>query len=179
MLNRKIAISLTASAVFAVSGFSSNVFAATAATSANVDIVTAIGITKVADPDFGVVIADAAGDTIVLNSNTGAISVTNTSTHQTGTQVLGDFDVSGTASQAYVITDPGAITLDGVSGMDVNAWTVTNLNGDCTDVAVASCVPALDISGADTLSVGATLNIPAGQTEGQYSATFNLEVLYQ
>jgi hypothetical protein len=179
MLNRKIAIALTAGTVLAASGFSSSVFAATAATSANVDIVTAIGVLRVADPDFGVVIADPLGDTLVLESDTGNVVVSGASTHQTGTQVVGDFDVSGTANQAYAITDPGAITLDGVSGMDVTAWTVTNANGDCTDLAVASCVPALDGTGADTLSIGATLNIPAGQTEGQFSQAFNLEVLYQ
>jgi len=179
MLNRKIAISLAASAVFAASGFSSNVFAATAGTSANVDIVTAIGITKQADPDFGVIIADVGGDTVTLESDTGNIVVLGGSTHQAGTQVVGDFDVNGTANQAYAITDPGAITLDGVSGMDVDTWTVTNLNGDCTDLAVASCVPSLDAGGADTLSIGATLNIPALQGEGQFSQAFNLEVLYQ
>lgn len=177
MLNRKIAISLAASAIFAASGFSSNVFAATAGTSANVDIVTAIGITKQADPDFGVIIADAAGDTVVMNSNTGAITVTNTSTHQAGTQVVGDFDVTGTANQAYVINDPGTIILSGA--LDVDTWTVTNVNGDCTDLAVGSCTPSLDGAGDDTLSLGATLNIPALQAEGQFSTSFNLEVLYQ
>ena len=177
MLNRKIAISLAASAVFAVSGFSSNVFAAQAGTSANVDIVTAIGITKQADPDFGVVIADPLGDTIVLESDTGNIVVSGASTHQAGTQVVGDFDVAGTPNQAYVITDPGTIVLSGA--LDVDTWTVTNANGDCTDVAVASCAPSLSGVGADTLSLGATLNIPAAQAEGQFSTVFNLEVLYQ
>lgn len=179
MLNRKVAISLTASAVFAVSGFSSNVFAATAGTSASVDIVQAITITKQADPDFGVVIPAAGGGTVTLNSNTGAVTTSAGTTHQTGTQVVGDFDIGGTNNQAYAVSDPGTITLDGGSGMDVTTWTVTNVNGDCTDVVVATCAPSLDGTGNDTITVGARLNIPAGQTEGQFTQAFNLEVLYQ
>ena len=179
MLNRKIAISLAASAVFAVSGFSSNAFADTAPTSASVDIVSAITLTKQADPDFGVVIPAATGGTVTLNSNTGVVSTSAGTTHQANTQVVGDFDVGGTNSQAYAITDPGTITLDGISGMDVTNWTVTNVNGHCNDVAVASCAPSLDGSGNDTITIGARLNIPASQTEGQYTQAFSLEVLYQ
>lgn len=175
MLKRKIAISLTASTVFAVSGFSSSVLAATAATSASVDIVQAISVTKVADPDFGVVIPTATAGTVVLSPD-GSVVATNVS-HQAGTEVVGSFTVSGTNNQAYVITDPGTIILSGT--LDVDTWTVTNANGDCANIDIASCSPSLSGTGGDTLSLGGTLNVPASQAQGQYTTNFSLEVLYQ
>ena len=182
MLNRKLLPALTTVAFVALGGFSSQVFAADAATSASVDIVTPISITTVTDIDFGVVIPDPlVVGTILLPSNTGVAAASGgTTQHQAGTEVRGRFTISGTANQAYSITDPGTINL-GAANLDATSWTATNDNGDCINDPVTTCTttPTLDGSGADGLYIGASLNVPIGIAEGQYSANFNLTVEYQ
>jgi hypothetical protein len=110
--------------------------------------------------DFGNVAVSAVAGTVVLDP-AGARSVTGGVTLPAinGTVSAATFDVSGQANFTYSITLPSAATTitSGTDNMTVDNWT-------------SSPTPTgtLDGTGAQTLAVGATLNVGAGQASGLY-----------
>lgn len=131
-----------------------------ATATASATIVTPIAIANAADMDFGNVAVSAALGTVVLDP-AGARSVTGGATLPavTGTVTAASFDVTGQANFTYSITLPGAATTitSGANTMTVDNWTST-----------PTPTGTLDAGGAQTLSVGATLNVAAGQASGAY-----------
>ncbi|MHA4810550.1 DUF4402 domain-containing protein [Flavitalea flava] len=167
----KIVKSFAVSLFFAWSATSS--FAqATATATATATIVGPINITKIVDMNFGnVAVQTATGGTVVLAPNgtrtvTGGVTIPST----TGTVTPASFTVNGQGTYTYVITLPSTATTisSGVNNMTVNAFTSTpSGTGQLT-------------AGTQDLTVGATLNIAAGQPAGVYtSATpFSVTVNY-
>ncbi|MFO7669155.1 MAG: DUF4402 domain-containing protein [Bacteroidales bacterium] len=131
-----------------------------AAATASATIVTPIAISTATDMDFGNVAVSAVSGTVVL-SPAGARSVTGGATLPAvpGTVTAASFDVTGQANLTYSITLPAAATTitSGADNMTVDTWT-------------SSPTPTgtLDAGGTETLSVGATLNVGAGQAAGTY-----------
>ncbi len=127
---------------------------------ASATIVTPIAISNATDMDFGNVAVSAVAGTVVLDP-AGARSVTGGVTLPAinGTVSAATFDVSGQANFTYSITLPSAATTitSGTDNMTVDNWT-------------SSPTPTgtLDGTGAQTLAVGATLNVGAGQASGLY-----------
>ncbi len=140
---------------------------------ATATIVTPISITKTVDMNFGnVAVQSTTGGTVVLapdgtRTQTGGVILPVTP----GTVTAASFTVNGQGTYTYAITLPStALNLsDGASHtMTVTAFTST-----------PSGTGALT-AGTQTLNVGGTLNVGAGQTAGVYvSATpFNVTVNY-
>ena len=131
-----------------------------ATASASATIVTPIAIANNTDMDFGNVAVSATPGTVVLDP-AGARSVTGGVTLPaiTATVTAASFNVTGTASFTYSITLPVAATTisSGGNDMTVDTWTSTPTPSG-----------TLDGTGAQTLSVGATLNVAAGQASGTY-----------
>lgn len=177
MLNRKILPALTTAALLvAFGGFSSQAFAADAATSASVTLAAPLEILENTALNFGTVGPDADNATTVLLTSGGVISSPN-GAGLFGGEAAGNFTVNGAAGEVYVITDPGTVQLDGVNGLDVSSFTFS-ANG-CADVAAGSCTATL-AGGTDTLTVGASLAVPANHgPAGLYSNAFTLTVNYQ
>jgi|WetSurMetagenome_2_1015567.scaffolds.fasta_scaffold324155_1 hypothetical protein len=152
-----------------VVGISANAFAqATASASTSATIVAPIGITKNVDMAFGNIATTTASGTVTLSTagvRTAGGGVTLPAT--TGTVTAASFDVSGSGNYGFSITLPGsAITLDNGSGNTVTVGTfVSNPSG--TGALTA---------GAQTVLVGATLNIPAATVAGDYSNASDLKV---
>lgn len=153
--------------------FSLNVNAqANATATASATIVTPIAIANATDMNFGNIAVIATGGTVVLTP-AGTRSVTGDVTLPavTGTVTAATFDVTGQANFTYSITLPAAaLTItNGTDNMDVDTWT-------------SSPTPTgtLDGSGAQTLSVGATLNIAGGESSGVYTGAgpFTVTVNY-
>ncbi|SFD78748.1 protein of unknown function [Chitinophaga sp. CF118] len=143
----------------------------TASADASATIVTPISITKTADMNFGnVAVQSTTAGTVVLapdNSRTKTGGVTLPAT--TGTISAAIFTVSGEGSYTYTITLPSSVTITNAgNNMTVNTFTST-----------PSGTGTLS-SGTQTLKVGATLNVAAGQAAGTYtSATpFNVTINY-
>jgi len=146
---------------------------ATANATATATIVTPISITKTVDMNFGNISVDpATGGTTILTpagsrSSTGGVTLPVT----TGTVAAASFDVAGEPAYTYAITLPaGALTISsGANSMLVSAFTST-----------PSSTGTLDVSGAQTVTVGATLNVAAGQGSGVYTsvAPFDVTVNY-
>ena len=146
---------------------------AQATATATATIVTPIAIANTANMNFGNVAAGAALGTVVLTP-AGARSVTGGVTLPaiTGTVTAASFNVTGQANFTYAITLPaGATTIDDGGGntMTVDTWTSN-----------PTPTGTLSAGGAETLTVGATLNVGATQVAGTYvSATpFTVTVNY-
>ena len=143
-----------------------------ATATASATIVTPIAIANATDMDFGNVAVSASLGTVVI-APAGARSVTGgvTLPAVTGTVTAASFDVTGQANFTYSISLPAAATTiaSGANTMTVDNWT-------------SSPTPTgtLDGTGAQTLSVGATLNVAAGQAAGAYTsaAPFTVTVNY-
>jgi len=176
MLNRNILPALTTAALVAFGGFSSQTFAADAATSASVTIVAPLSISENTALDFGSVGPDADNATTVILTSGGVISSPD-GAGLFGGEFAGNFTVNGEAGEVYVITDPGTVQLNGGTGLDATSFTFS-ANG-CVDVAAGACTATL-AGGSDTLTVGASLAVPANYGPAAlYSNAFTLTVNYQ
>jgi len=145
---------------------------ATASATATATIVSPISITKTVDMNFGnVAVQTSTGGTVILTpasarSATGGVTLPAV----TGTVAAAEFDVEGEGTYTYAITLPsGALTISsGSNNMTVETFTST-----------PSGTGALT-AGAQTLYVGATLNVAAAQASGVYvsGTPFNVTVNY-
>lgn len=172
MINKKL-LCTTGAAVLSAVFFSSAVTAANFASSnANAEVVTPLAIvaTPGIEMDFGIVAGDAAGGTTVVLT-TGGTTSSSDGASVSGAPAAGSFDVTGAASQGYNITLPVSITIDdgGLNTMTVDTFT--------SNPAVGA--GSLDGTGAQTILIGATLNIGGGQILGIYAGAYTVTVNYQ
>lgn len=152
--------------------FAATTFAqVTAQATATATIVTPIAIAKTVDMNFGNVAVGVAGGTVVLTPASGR-SVTGDCILPaiTGTVTAASFNVTGEGVLTYSITLPAAATTitSGANTMTVDTWTSTPTpTGTLT-------------AGAQTLTVGATLNVAASQPAGTYvsGTPFDVTVNY-
>lgn len=151
--------------------FATSVFAqATATANASATIVTPISITKNTDMNFGNVATNGTVGTVVLapdggRTSTGGVTLPATA----GTVTAASFAVAGSGSYTYAITLPVSVVIsNGANVMTVNTFT--------SSPATTGTLTA----GAQTLTIGATLNLIASQVAGTYtSATpFSVTVNY-
>ncbi len=119
---------------------------------------------------FGLIDPGVAGGTVTI-SNTGTVSVTGTVTHLGGAnnaQVLINSCLGSQARQIRLTTGP-------LSGPGTNI-TMTQLT--CTSPGTTSannrCRNFAGTAGNDILLIGGTISVPAGQTVGLYTGTFDI-----
>jgi hypothetical protein len=152
---------------FAAGAFAQSSSATATATAV---IVSPITITRTADMSFGNIVADSDGGTVVLVP-AGTRTLTGlTSPSIPGTVTAASFNIAGLANATYAITLPATHDIsNGAQTMTVNAFS-SNPSGTGT----------LDATGAQTLNVGATLNVNANQASGTYTnaAGFTVTVNY-
>jgi len=154
---------------FLLIAFSASTFAqVTASATSTATIVAPIGIANTVDMNFGNIAVSGAG-TVVLDpagtrTTTGALTLPAI----TGTVTAASFDVTGNDGYTYTITLPSTdYTITRVAGtetMIVNTFT-SNPNGTGTLTG-----------GSETLNVGATLNVSAGQVGGTYTNATGFDV---
>jgi hypothetical protein len=153
-------------------GFSVSSFAqATAEATVTATILEAITITNVTDMNFGNVAVIDAG-TVILNPEDGSTTPTGGVTLPAaapGTISAASFDVTGDGSSTYAITLPSS------------TYVITNANLQTMDVTDFTSFPSvadggLLTAGAQTITVGATLNVDAGQAPGEYTNATGFEV---
>jgi hypothetical protein len=157
-------------ATILVAGFSNKAMAqATASATATATIVTPIAITKTVEMNFGNVAVTSSGGTVVLapagtRSTTGGVTLPAT----VGTVTAASFNVTGQGVYTYAITLPSTdytITRSGeTETMTVNTFT-----------SAPSGTGALT-AGAQTVTVGATLNVSANQVAGTYTNATGFDV---
>ncbi len=144
---------------------------ATATATVSATVITPISITNTANMNFGNVAVSATTAGTVLLTPAGGRTAGGgvTLPAATGTVTAASFTVNGSGSSTYAITLPSAaVTL--TSGAATMTATLFTSNPSGTGTLA---------SGAQTLNVGATLNVAAGQTAGSYtSGTFDVTVNY-
>jgi hypothetical protein len=144
-------------------------FAATSATAnATANIVTAIGITKSVDLQFGNVVSSTGATFVILSTAGVRTGDAILSTGGTGASAA-SFAVSGDAGSTYAITLPTTATLTTTPGAET--MTVDTFNSNPTGTGTLTL-------GSQNLLVGATLHVGAGQVSGAYAGTFNVSVAY-
>jgi hypothetical protein len=157
-------VKVLAASVIAIAFTNASFAQATATASASANIITPISVVKTVDMNFGnVAVSATVAGTVVLAPNGnrtagGSGGVTLPAT--TGTVAAASFTVSGQAGYTYAITLPSSTTItDGSShNMTVNTFTSS-----------PATTGTLNGSGTETLTVGATLNVIAGQAAGTYT----------
>jgi len=155
-------------AILLVVGFSTNAFAqATATASTTATIVTPIGISKTVDMNFGNVATNGAVGTVVLTpAGTRTLTGGVTLPAASGSPTAASFAVTGSGTYTYTITLPASpITLAGTTaGVTVGTF-VSN-----------PASPGALTAGAQTVLVGATLNLPVSVVAGSYTNAASLTV---
>ena len=161
-----------------VASFSNKVVAQTTATATNnaqCSIIAPIGITAGADLWFGDIIK-GAGDVVVDVNGDRTIPAALKSGTQLGTINAAVFNVTGEALYTYTVTLPAdaVVTItEGTDPMNVNGFNCKTATTSATDLT-----GALDASGDDVITVGATVTVDADQVAGDYTGTFDVIVAY-
>jgi len=156
---KKLFILFIAAAGFSVSSYAQ--VSATATSTAT--IITPIAIAKTVDMNFGNVSVNATPGTVVL-APAGTRSVTGgaTTPATAGTVTAASFNITGAAAYTYSITLPAApVTLTHTNAVDV--MTASTFTSSPTPTGTLSG------GGAQTVTVGATLNVSASQLAGVYA----------
>lgn len=175
MTYRKILFSaLGAIAIVAFAGFTASDVRAQASATDTANITALISnpvtLTKTGDLDFGEISPSTGSTTVVVT--TASATTGSTASLVGGTPAAASFDVGGLASRTYSITLPadGTVTID-----DAGAGVAMDVDGFNHD---AGGLPALDVGGADSFNVGATLTVGADQLAGSYTGSFDVTVDY-
>ena len=166
MINKKLLIAVGATALTA-GMYSSSLTAASVSTDATANVILPIGITKTADLNFGDVSHNNAIGTVTVDT-AGARTTGGAATTAGGTVTAAAFNVSGSGTKAYNITLP-ASSLISFGGTDITIDTYDDSAGGSSAL----------VGGADSFTVGATLNFVGTEGAGTYTGTFNVQVDYQ
>jgi hypothetical protein len=145
---------------------------ATATASATAVIVTPISISKTADMHFGnlAVSASNLGDVTLAPAGTRIATGGVTLPAVTGSPAAASFTVSGEANYTYAISLPS-------SAIQLVHSTNSLLDMDAhTFVSSPATTGTLSATGTQTLNVGATLDVAAGQAAGTYTTGTNFAV---
>lgn len=145
--------------------------AASTTSAVSAEIVASISIANTEILNFGQIAPTAAIGAVTV-STAGVRTSTGGVTLAGGTpSTASSFDVSGAPVNTYSITLPGDtdVTLTAAAGAPM---TVTGFISDPVDEGT------LDGVGADTILVGATLNVGVSQASNPYTGTFNVTVAY-
>ena len=136
---------------------------------AKATILNGLKIVKNADLQFGKIVAGSTVSKVQIQTDgsrkiaSGDVVLFNTeSDHQAAS-----FTLTGTAGRTYSLDLPTNITLTGPSG-----------SSPMTVEEFVHNTGILDDSGEDTFAVGATLNVGANQTAGEYTGTFTVTAAY-
>ena len=148
-----------------VAGAALSVQAAGGTGFATVSIIAPIAITKSTDLAFASIVASGDADTVVV-SPAGARSCGGT-LNCTGTATAGAFAVTGGAGATYAITLPASATVT----FAANTMTVDTFTSTPSGTGTLT-------GGAETLRIGARLQVGAGQALGGYTGTYAVTVEY-
>lgn len=147
-------------------------------TTGYINIITPITLNKTADMNFGVLNVGTGGGSCVLSSTgTRTYSGDITLSGVLSEAEAGAFTVTGNPGYTYVISLPSSFDIfhtDGVNKMIVNNLKA-RVEGSGSDGLTGVLAPGL---GTQSFTVGATLNVDAGQEVGVYEGYFTVSVDY-
>ena len=153
-------------------GFTINTFAqATATSTVTATIIAPIAIANALDMNFGNVAVQAdtagtAGTVIIAPAGTRTAGVTLPST--TGTFTAASFIIGGASEYTYVITIPSTSYII-TKATTLETMTVNTFTSSPSSTGTLA-------GGSETLNIGATLNVAAGQVPGIYTNASGFDV---
>jgi hypothetical protein len=165
---------MAVSAIFSTSALAQGTQTATATSASSTTIVAPIAISNSVPLAFGSFASNAAGTLILssasVQSSTGGVKLNSAK----GAPTAAKFTVTGEGAYGYTVTLPTSLTLTTAVAGTVKTMEVTTFVSSLTDG-----IGALT-SGAQDFTVGATLNVAAGQVVGLYDSTtpFTVTVNY-
>lgn len=167
-----------AATLVAASLAATSAHAAQATASASGTVVTPIAITAATNLVFGSFAAFAGGTVTV--STSGVRSVSGVVVMGGATPSAARFDISGMASSTYSITHSGTAVLTNTSGVGGETMGLSKFSDLSAANTTSGNVIAgtLDAGGTQSLYVGATLTVGAGQVPGIYTGTVIATVEY-
>ncbi|GGE77200.1 hypothetical protein CR103_07125 [Massilia psychrophila] len=143
-------------------------------------LATPVVVTKTADLSFGKFAAGTAGSITISTSGTRSVSGGVLAFADGPAMTAAAFVVSGAPGAAYSITHSGTATLSRLGGVDTMLMTKSSAGGAAgaangtTNAAPGSVLN----NGSQTIYIGATLDVGAGQAGGSYSGTLAVTVEY-
>ena len=142
-----------------------------ASATAAANIITPIQISKAADLYFGNIVAGTNPGTVTVShdgirTKSGGVTLP---TATPGTITAAKFNISGLPSATYSITLPTSTTITKNGGTE--QMTIVNFTSNPSGTGTLA-------GGTQTLSVGARLNVGAGQVAGDYTGEFSVTVAY-
>ncbi len=174
MTSRFAKCAVAVGAIGLAAGLQSSAQAANTTADAFATVAVALSIAKNADMQFGT-IAEAGPGTVILATDGSRTTTGGASILASGPGAAADFTVTGEDSATYSITLPTPpVTLtSGGNTMDISAFS------SLPTVAAGGTLSAGPCPCTETLLIGGTLTVAAGQTAGDYlSAAFNVTVNY-
>jgi hypothetical protein len=147
----------------------------TASATGSTTIIRPLTVSKTADLGFGKVIRGATDSTVVLNSGTGAVTIS----AGDAVAVAG----SGAARATYTISGEGGqvVTINyGALAMSNGTDTLTaTVTGDLGASTTLSGAIGDASAGTATLRVGGSFPLPSTTSSGLYTGSFDVTVAYQ
>lgn len=147
---------------------SASSLAASASSSASATVVAPLSITTASGLSFGSLYAGATAGSVVLAAD-GSRSASGGAGLAAGGGTVASFEVQGAPGASYAVTLPDSALLQDGAG---NSMTVTAFSSN------AGGVGQLSPEGAQTLAVGAALEVAPAQPQGAYSGSFVVTVEY-
>ena len=171
MFKRNVLTIAISTAALGFGGFTLNASADTETGTANAEILEPLSITESVQMDFGTIAPDDAGGNVVLDTADTITPVTGFVF--SGTPLSGEFAVAGSGTLTYAITLPldGVVTLTDNGGNGGTAMPVASFNSNPSGTGALT-------AGAQTLTVGATLQVGVSQTASTYDGSYDVTVEY-
>jgi len=167
-------------AAILVASFSTQVMSqVTENTAAGANILTALTITENEAMHFGTlgVLAGTGGTVVVSTAGVRSATAGVTLSSMAPLFSLAQYTVTGEPAYTYAITLPTDITITHTNG--TNTMLIDELLAKSASGTEAwAATGTLDGSGSETFTIGATLNVSAGQLAGVYAGTFDVTVAY-
>lgn len=89
------------------------------------------------------------------------------------------FYVTGTALESYVLTLPASVPLTHLgAGTGVNTMEITELTARFSGTNADAVTSTISAAGADSFTLGGTLQVGANQIPGVYAGTFTVTIDY-
>ncbi len=177
MINNKKLLILAGAAALSAGTYSAYLSAATEPATATANVITTLTLANTADLSFGDITHNGAIGTVTVAPGGGISSGGNATAMGTGTVSAASYNVTGDGNRAYVITLPNSATISdnttGLVDITVNAF-LDNYGGTAAVPAAGALT-----GGADTLTVGATLNFVGTEPADTYTGTFDVTINYQ
>ena len=127
---------------------------------------TPVAVSEFRTIEFGTVAGSADGPSTFALNTAGALTATGYGIVIKGTARAGEYKITGPDNATVLITLPTTATLsNGTSNATLSNFTSS-----------PSAVGTLDNRGKLTLTVGATLTVPAGQSAGDYTGPITIFV---